>query len=108
VIPAGLERLTQCGFRLEELEADQAAADRGEGFVDVIAALVADPQPPVLVQPGDRALDDPALVPSPEPCGVFGAAIFAWMRRRPSSRRPFSRSARQRPSPPISRSLRFR
>ena len=29
-------------LRLEELEADQAAADREEGFVDVGAALVAD------------------------------------------------------------------
>jgi hypothetical protein len=33
--------------------------------VDVVAALVADAQPPVLVQPGDRALDDPALRPEP-------------------------------------------
>src|SRR6266536_2892391 len=56
------ERLTQCGFRLEEFEADQAAADREEGLVDVVAAFVADPQPSVLVQPGDRALDDPALL----------------------------------------------
>jgi hypothetical protein len=33
---------------VEELEADQAAA-REEGFVDVVAAFVADAQPPVLV-----------------------------------------------------------
>jgi hypothetical protein len=44
----------------EEIEADQAAPDREERFVDVVAALVADPQPSVLVQPGDRALDDPS------------------------------------------------
>jgi hypothetical protein len=49
----------------EELEADQAAADREEGFVDVVAALGADAQPPVLVQPGDRALDYPPLCPEP-------------------------------------------
>ena len=29
--------------------------------MDVVAALVADTQPPVLVQPGDRALDYPPL-----------------------------------------------
>lgn len=37
--------------------------------MDVVAALVADAQPPVLVQPGDRALDDPAL--RPEAGSVF-------------------------------------
>lgn len=29
--------------------------------MDVVAALVADAQPPLLVEPGDRALDDPGL-----------------------------------------------
>jgi hypothetical protein len=48
---------------LKELEADEAAADREEGFVDVVAAFVSDAQPSVLVQPGDRALDDPPLCP---------------------------------------------
>ena len=33
--------------------------------MDVVAALVADPQPPVLMQPGDRALNDPARRPQP-------------------------------------------
>jgi hypothetical protein len=56
--------------------------------VDVIAAFVADAQPPVLVQPGDRALDDPRFVPSPEPWSLFGQAIFARMCRRRSSARP--------------------
>jgi hypothetical protein len=32
-----------------------------EGFVDVGAAFVADAEASVLVEPGDRALDDPAL-----------------------------------------------
>jgi hypothetical protein len=50
---------------LKELETDEAAADREEGFVDVVSALVADAQPPVLVQPGDRALDDPPLPSKP-------------------------------------------
>lgn len=67
-----LERLTQWGFRLEEFEADQAAADREEGFVDVIAAFVADAQPSVLVQPGDRTLDDPPLRPKPRSVPALG------------------------------------
>ena len=50
---------------MQELEADEAAADREEGFVDVVAAFVADAQSAVLMQPGDRALDDPALVAEP-------------------------------------------
>jgi hypothetical protein len=33
---------------VEKLEADQAAADGEQRFVDVIAAFVSDPQPPVL------------------------------------------------------------
>jgi hypothetical protein len=64
---------------LKELEADEAAADCEECFVDVVAALVADAQPPVLMQPRDRALDHPALGAEPEPCGLFGQAILAWM-----------------------------
>jgi hypothetical protein len=43
---------------VEQSEADQAAADREEGFVDVVAAFVADAEAPVLVEPGDRPLDD--------------------------------------------------
>ena len=56
-----LDRLTQCAA-LELFEADQAAGDREEGFVDVGSSFVADAEPPVLVEPGDRALDDPALL----------------------------------------------
>jgi hypothetical protein len=41
--------------------ADQAAGKGEEGFVDVGAAFVADAQAPVLMQPGQGALDDPAL-----------------------------------------------
>ena len=33
--------------------------------MDVVASLVADAQTAVLVQPGDRALDDPALLAEP-------------------------------------------
>jgi hypothetical protein len=42
--------------------------------VDVGAAFVADAQSPVLVQPGDRALDDPALASEP------GAVRALWPR----------------------------
>jgi hypothetical protein len=47
--------------RLELLEADQAAGDRDERLVDVSPALIAEPKPPVLMEPGERALNDPAL-----------------------------------------------
>jgi hypothetical protein len=57
--------------------------------VDIVAAFVADSEAAVLVQPGDRPLDDHGVfVPSPEPCGLFGQAIFGWMFRRRSSARP--------------------
>jgi hypothetical protein len=52
---------------LGELEADEAAADREEGFVDVVAALVADAQPPVLVQPAIVRSTTQRFAPSPEP-----------------------------------------
>ena len=39
--------------------ADQDAAEGQEGFVDVQATLVTDPQAAGLVQPTDRAFDDP-------------------------------------------------
>jgi hypothetical protein len=55
-----LDRLTECA-PLELFEADQAARDREEGFVDVGATLVADAEAAVLVEPGDRAFDDPTL-----------------------------------------------
>ena len=38
--------------------------------MDVVAALVADAQPPVLVQPGDRSLDHPSLLAE---AGAVGA-----------------------------------
>jgi hypothetical protein len=60
-------------FRVEEFEADEAAADREEGFVDVVAALLADPQPPVLVHPGDRALDEPSLLAEPGAVRALGS-----------------------------------
>lgn len=44
-----LEPLTQCVRPDERLEADEPAANGEERFVDVLAALVADSQPPVLV-----------------------------------------------------------
>jgi hypothetical protein len=50
---------------LEEFEADQAAGDLEEGFVDVGASLVADAEAPVLVEPADRAFDDPAVFAEP-------------------------------------------
>ena len=45
---------------LESPEADEAAADREEGFVYLMAAVVAHEQPFEVVQPGEGALDDPA------------------------------------------------
>jgi hypothetical protein len=57
---------------LEELEADQAAGDPEESLVDVGTAFVADAQTAVLMEPRDRALDDPAL------CAKTGAV---WLLR---------------------------
>ncbi len=45
----------------ESSEADEAAAEREERFVDLGAAVVADEQPFEVVQPGEGALDDPAV-----------------------------------------------
>ena len=47
-----------------------AAAERKEGFVDFVAAVVADEQPFELVEPGEGALDDPAV--TAERGAVFG------------------------------------
>src|SRR5207302_8566665 len=48
---AALEPLSKC--TLESSEADQAAGDRDECFVDVGATFVADTQPPMVMQPGE-------------------------------------------------------
>ena len=45
---------------LKPPEADEAAPDGDEGFVDLVAAVVADKQPLEVVEPGEGALDDPA------------------------------------------------
>jgi hypothetical protein len=58
---------------LECFEADQAAGDRDEGFVDVGASFVAEAEPAVLVEPGEGALDDPAL--TAEAGAVSGALM---------------------------------
>ena len=44
----------------EPPEADEAAGEGEECFVDFVAAVVADEQPFELVEPGEGALDDPA------------------------------------------------
>jgi hypothetical protein len=68
---------------LELPEANQAAGDVEERLVNVGAALVADTEAPVLVQPGDRTLDDPAF------SAEAGAARALWpsdLRLYPSRR----------------------
>ena len=52
--------------------ADEAAADREEGLVDLGTAVVADEQPFEVVQPGEGALDHPAA--AAEPGAVLGLA----------------------------------
>ena len=51
-------------------EADEAAGEGEECFVDLVAAVVADEQPLVVVEPGEGAFDDPA--DAAEPGAVFG------------------------------------
>jgi hypothetical protein len=43
------------------LPADEAAGEREEALVDVVAAVGADQQSTAVVQPGEGALDDPAV-----------------------------------------------
>jgi hypothetical protein len=57
---------------LQPPEADEAAGECEEGFVDFVAAVVADEQSLVVVQPGEGALNDPAH--SPESGAVLGLA----------------------------------
>jgi hypothetical protein len=52
---------------VEELEADEAAADGEEGFVDVVAVFVADAHPSVLVRQAIVRSTTQRFVPSPEP-----------------------------------------
>ena len=60
--------------------ADQDAAEGQEGFVDVQATLITDPQAAGLVQPTDRAFDDPtdlaqrAAVVAVSACDACGGA----------------------------------
>jgi hypothetical protein len=45
---------------LQSPEADEAAGEGEERFVDFVAAVVADEESRVVVEPGECALDDPA------------------------------------------------
>ncbi len=53
--------------------ADEGAADREQRFVDVCAAVVAPGDAAVVVQPGERPLDDPPL--GPQAGAVLGVAL---------------------------------
>src|SRR5215467_6170575 len=53
-----LEVVSEC--RLQPPVADEAVSECEEGFVHVVASVVTDEQPLVVVQPGEGALDDPA------------------------------------------------
>src|SRR5262245_10880415 len=57
----------------EGIEADEGTAEGEEGVMDVRPALIADGQPPEAVEPGQRALDDPA-VPTEALAGVDALA----------------------------------
>ena len=54
-----LERLSKP--MLEGLEADEAAAEGEEGLMDISPPFVADREAPEAIEPGERALDDPAV-----------------------------------------------
>ena len=57
---------------LESPEADEAAGEGEECFVDLVAAVVADEQSLELVEPGEGAFDDPAV--AAEPGAMVGAS----------------------------------
>ena len=59
--------------------------------MNVGVAFVADPQPGGLVQPGERALDDPAL--DPRAVLALRPSNVAWMRRPAVAPRPGSAAA---------------
>ena len=54
------------------MPADEAAGEGEEAFVDVVAAVCADEQPAVVVEPGEGALDDPTV--AAQSGAVFGLA----------------------------------
>src|SRR3954453_21171827 len=58
----------------ESPEADEAAAEREERLVDLGAAVVTNEQPLELVQPGEGALDDPAVAAQCQSRARSGAA----------------------------------
>ena len=67
-----LEVLTQC-VDLEAAPADDGAADGREGFVDVVADLPADAQPPEPVQQGDGLFHDVPVFAQPRAVGDAAA-----------------------------------
>jgi len=58
---------------LEEIPADENAADLKKGLMDLDQALVTHMQPAIAMQPGQRALDDP---PRPAQATAVGRAAF--------------------------------
>jgi hypothetical protein len=58
---------------LEGFEADEATAEGEEGLMDIGSSLIADRQPTKPVEPGQRALDDPAM-PAQTRAGVDALA----------------------------------
>jgi len=70
--------------------ADQGTDQLEQAEVDVAAPLVAGAQPLEGVQPGEAALDDPALLPSPEPWAMPRRAIRGGMPCARSCRRYLS------------------
>jgi hypothetical protein len=47
------------------METEEAAPESEEGLMDVGAPLIADGQPPIAVEPGERAFDDPTVPTQP-------------------------------------------
>ena len=67
---------------MQQVPADEGAAEVEEGVVERVVAFVAHEQAAVGVQPGEVALNDPATGPvrrfsSAEGCGINGA-VLSW------------------------------
>src|SRR5688572_11067416 len=58
-----LERLSK--LVLEVVEADERTAQGEEGLMDILAPFIPDRQPPIAVEPGQGALDHPAIPAQP-------------------------------------------
>src|ERR1700692_1265555 len=77
-----LERISKVGYRFQKVPTDERARECEERFVDARPTFIAHVQPAELMEPRQRAFDDPAR--SPEPTAVSSPA-FGQLRLDPEA-----------------------